>query len=135
MQIFQCRMFSGKCWILWCSYPCLWTATKIIIILKYSQLCLSHASYVNVPEIFIFVILIVNQVLIHLQVFYGVLLQYFAVLANQKPLNFRQMNLLVKPLMEMSVDTPYFAAICARQRILRTRTQFCEDIKNSGHSI
>lgn len=89
----------------------------------------------NVPEIFIFEILIVNQVLIHLQVFYGVLLQYFAVLANQKPLNFRQMNLLVKPLMEMSVDTPYFAAICARQRILRTRTQFCDDIKNSGHSI
>ncbi|XXG55503.1 hypothetical protein AAC387_Pa03g3161 [Persea americana] len=69
-----------------------------------------------------------------MQVFYGVLLQYFAVLANQKPLNFRLMNLLVKPLMEMSVETPYFAAICARQRILRIRTQFCEDIKNSEKS-
>ncbi|KAL4651002.1 hypothetical protein ACB092_01G127300 [Castanea dentata] len=32
--------------------------------------------------------------------------------------------------MEMSVEIPYFAAICARQRILRTRTQFCEIIKD-----
>ncbi|KAL5826220.1 hypothetical protein ACOSQ4_018017 [Xanthoceras sorbifolium] len=65
-----------------------------------------------------------------MQVFYGVLLQYFAVSANKKPLNFELLNLLVKPLVEMSVEIPYFAAICARQRILRTRTQFCEDIKN-----
>lgn len=66
------------------------------------------------------------------QVFYGVLLQYFAVLANRKPLNFELLNLLVKPLMEMSVEIPYFSAICARQRILRTRTQFCEALKNQG---
>ncbi|KAH9707891.1 nucleolar-like protein [Citrus sinensis] len=65
-----------------------------------------------------------------MQVFYGVLLQYFAVSANKKPLNFELLNLLVMPLMEMSVEIPYFAAICARQRILRTRTQLCEDIKN-----
>lgn len=65
-----------------------------------------------------------------MQVFYGVLLQYFAVSANKKPLNFELLNLLVTPLMEMSVEIPYFAAICARQRILRTRTQLCEDIKN-----
>ncbi|XP_058081634.1 uncharacterized protein LOC131229663 [Magnolia sinica] len=70
-----------------------------------------------------------------MQVFYGVLLQYFAVLANQKPLNFKLLNLLVKPLMEMSAETPYFAAICARQRILRIRTQFCEDVKNPEKSI
>ncbi|KAF3976550.1 hypothetical protein CMV_000278 [Castanea mollissima] len=36
----------------------------------------------------------------------------------------------VKPLMEMSVEIPYVAAICARQWILRTRTQFCEIIKD-----
>ena len=64
--------------------------------------------------------------------FYGVLLQYFAVLANTRPLNIELLDLLVKPLMEMSVEIPYFAAICARQRILRTRTQFCELIKNPG---
>ncbi|OMO93529.1 Nucleolar protein 14 [Corchorus capsularis] len=64
-----------------------------------------------------------------MQVFYGVLLQYFAVVANKKPLNFELLNLLVKPLMEMSMEIPYFSAICARQRILRTRTQFCEAIK------
>ncbi|KAF9624425.1 hypothetical protein IFM89_011433 [Coptis chinensis] len=69
-----------------------------------------------------------------MQVFYGVLLQYFAVVANKKPLNFKLLNLLVKPLMEMSMDTPYFAAICARQRIHHTRARFCEDIKNPEKS-
>ncbi|XP_031385805.1 nucleolar protein 14 isoform X2 [Punica granatum] len=66
-----------------------------------------------------------------MQVFYGVLMQYFAVLTNAKPLNFELVNMLVKPLTEMSMEIPYFAAICARQRILRTRTQFCEAIKSS----
>ncbi|XP_047971513.1 nucleolar protein 14 isoform X2 [Salvia hispanica] len=69
-----------------------------------------------------------------MQVFYGVLLQYFAVLASTKPLNFKLLNLLVKPLMEMSTEIPYFAAICARQRLLRTRTLFCQDIKNTGNN-
>ncbi|KAK6116411.1 hypothetical protein DH2020_049873 [Rehmannia glutinosa] len=69
-----------------------------------------------------------------IQVFYGILLQYFAVLANKKPLNFKLLNMLVKPLMEMSTEIPYFAAICARQRLLRTRTQFCEDVKITGKS-
>lgn len=67
-----------------------------------------------------------------LQVFYGVLLQYFAVLANKRPLNIELLDLLVKPLIEISTEIPYFAAICARQRILRTRTQLCESIKNPG---
>ncbi|KAG8634316.1 nucleolar protein 14 isoform X2 [Manihot esculenta] len=66
-----------------------------------------------------------------MQVFYGVLLQYFAVLANRKPLNFELLNLLVKPLIEMSMEIPYFSAICARQRILHTRAQLCESLKNS----
>ncbi|KAF6135508.1 hypothetical protein GIB67_015361 [Kingdonia uniflora] len=65
-----------------------------------------------------------------MQVFYGYLLQYFADLSNKKPLNLNLLNLLVKPLMEMSKDTPYFAVICARQRILRIRIQFCDDIRN-----
>ncbi|XP_073055033.1 uncharacterized protein [Primulina eburnea] len=69
-----------------------------------------------------------------MQVFYGVLLQYFAVLANKKPLNFKLLTMLVKPLIEMSSETPYFAAICARERLLHTRTQLCEDIKNTGKS-
>ncbi|KAF6158497.1 hypothetical protein GIB67_040011 [Kingdonia uniflora] len=47
-----------------------------------------------------------------MQVFYGYLLQYFADLSNKKPLNLNLLNLLVKPLMEMSKDTSYFAAIC-----------------------
>lgn len=66
------------------------------------------------------------------QVFYGVLLQYFAVLANKEPLNVELLNMLVKPLIEMSKEIPYFAAICARRRIETTRKQFIESIKQSG---
>lgn len=69
-----------------------------------------------------------------MQVFYGVLLQYFAVLANKKPLNFKLLTMLVKPLIEMSSETPYFAAICARERLLRARAQFCDDVKDTGKS-
>ncbi|CAO2830177.1 unnamed protein product, partial [Amaranthus hypochondriacus] len=69
-----------------------------------------------------------------MQLFYGLLLQYFATLANAKPLNFHLLNMLVKPLIEMSVEIPYFSAICARERILRTRTQFSEDIKDPEKS-
>ncbi|KEH41125.1 Nop14 nucleolar-like protein [Medicago truncatula] len=68
------------------------------------------------------------------QVFYGVLLQYFAVLANKKPLNVELINMLVKPLIEMSTEIPYFAAICARRRIEITRKQFVESIKNAESS-
>ncbi|CAN6304386.1 unnamed protein product [Urochloa humidicola] len=69
-----------------------------------------------------------------MQVFYGVLLQYFAVLATQSPVKFRTIDTLVKPLIEMSGETPYFAAICARERLVHTRTRLCEDIKVPGKS-
>ncbi|KHM99344.1 Nucleolar protein 14 [Glycine soja] len=69
-----------------------------------------------------------------LEVFYGVLLQYFAVLANKEPLNVELLNMLVKPLIEMSKEIPYFAAICARRRIEATRKQFIESIKQSESS-
>lgn len=66
------------------------------------------------------------------QVFYGVLLQYFAVLASKNSLNFKLLNMLVKPLMEISTEIPYFAAICARERLLRIHTKFCKDLKTTG---
>ncbi|CAN6323349.1 unnamed protein product [Urochloa humidicola] len=69
-----------------------------------------------------------------MQVFYGVLLQYFAVLATQSPVKFKTIDTLVKPLIEMSGETPYFAAICARERLIHTRTRLCEDIKVPGKS-
>ncbi|OEL29726.1 Nucleolar protein 14 [Dichanthelium oligosanthes] len=69
-----------------------------------------------------------------MQVFYGVLLQYFAVLATQSPVKFKIIDALVKPLIEMSGETPYFAAICARERLIHTRTRLCEDIKVPGKS-
>ncbi|CAH9117309.1 unnamed protein product [Cuscuta epithymum] len=67
-----------------------------------------------------------------MQVFYGILLQYFAVLANKVPLNLKLLDSLVKPIMEMSVEIPYFGAICARQRLQRTRFLLCEDLKIEG---
>lgn len=69
-----------------------------------------------------------------MQGFFGILLQYFAVLATKRPLNFELLNLLIEPLMEMSNEIQYFAAICARHRISKTRTQFCEAIKNPEKS-
>ncbi|KAL6893493.1 hypothetical protein ACP4OV_007591 [Aristida adscensionis] len=69
-----------------------------------------------------------------MQVFYGVLLQYFAVLATRSPVKFKIIDTLVKPLIEMSGETPYFAAICARERLIHTRTRLCEDIKIPGRS-
>ncbi|XP_057721840.1 uncharacterized protein LOC130935927 [Arachis stenosperma] len=69
-----------------------------------------------------------------MQVFYGVLLQYFAVMANKKPLNVGLLNMLGKPLIEMSMEIPYFAAICARRRIESIIKQFVESIKNPESS-
>ncbi|RLN40216.1 nucleolar protein 14 isoform X2 [Panicum miliaceum] len=69
-----------------------------------------------------------------MQIFYGVLLQYFAVLATQSPVKFKIIDTLVKPLIEMSGETPYFAAICARERLIHTRTRLCEEIKVPGKS-
>lgn len=67
-----------------------------------------------------------------MQVFYGVLVQYFAVLADEKPLKLNKLNLFVRPLIEISFEIPYFAAICARQRLMRIRNQMSEDLKNPG---
>lgn len=66
------------------------------------------------------------------QVFYGLLLQYFAVLTTKKPMNLKRLNMLVKPLMEINAEVPCYAAKCARERLLRTRTKFCEDVKDTG---
>ncbi|XP_078430065.1 nucleolar-like protein [Wolffia australiana] len=69
-----------------------------------------------------------------MQVFYGVLLQYFAVQTTKSPLNVKLLNLLVKPLVEMGAETPYFAAICARERLLRLRNQLCETLQTEEGS-
>jgi nucleolar protein 14 len=61
-----------------------------------------------------------------------VLVQYFAVLVTQSPVNLKIINSLVKPLIDMSTETPYFAAICARERIIQIRTHLCEDLKIPG---
>ncbi|ONK64384.1 uncharacterized protein A4U43_C07F25240 [Asparagus officinalis] len=64
-----------------------------------------------------------------MRVFYGILLNYYAVSATRRPLNVKILNSLVKPLMEISVETPFFAAICAREWLINIRTKLCKDIK------
>ena len=56
-------------------------------------------------------------------------------LTTRDPVNAKLLNLLVKPLVEMGAETPYFAAICARERLSRIRNHFCEIIKNQGFRL
>ncbi|KGN47665.1 nucleolar protein 14 isoform X2 [Cucumis sativus] len=70
-----------------------------------------------------------------MQRFYGILLQYFAVSANKKPLNVELLNLLFKPLMEMSMEIPFYAATCARMRISHTHQHFCVQNKSPENSL
>jgi nucleolar protein 14 len=66
------------------------------------------------------------------QVFYGVLVQYFVVLADEKPLKLNKLNLFVRPLIEIIFEIPYFSSICARQCLMHIRNQMSEDLKNRG---
>eukprot|EP00249_Psilotum_nudum_P014714 c24961_g1_i1 orf=114-2843(+) len=66
-----------------------------------------------------------------MQIFYGILLQYFATLADENPFSLDRVNALVKPLMEMSSETPYFAAVCAREWIVHIRQQLSKRLRNS----
>eukprot|EP00250_Pteridium_aquilinum_P014439 c21988_g1_i1 orf=84-2915(+) len=67
-----------------------------------------------------------------MQVFYGILLQYFASVGGGKVPALDRLNALVKPLIEMSSETPYFAAVCGREWIIRMREQFIEKLRNPG---
>lgn len=64
-----------------------------------------------------------------MQVFYGVLVQYFAFLAGENPLPFDRLDSLVQPLIEMSTLTPIFSAVCARERISRMHQQLTAKLK------
>ncbi|KAI5056535.1 hypothetical protein GOP47_0028353 [Adiantum capillus-veneris] len=67
-----------------------------------------------------------------MQVFYGVLLQYFASVAGGRVPSLDRLNALMRPLIEMGSETPYFSAVCARERIIRMREQFIERLKSQG---
>lgn len=60
------------------------------------------------------------------------LLQYFANLAGERPLCMQRINSLVKPLIELSGEIHYFAAMCARERIVRMQRQLSEKLKSGG---
>lgn len=60
------------------------------------------------------------------------LLQYFATLAGERPLRLQRVNALVKPLIELSGETHYYAAVCARERIIRMQKQLSEKLQSTG---
>jgi nucleolar protein 14 len=67
-----------------------------------------------------------------MQVFYNVLLQYFASVAGEKSLSTQRLNVMVNPLIELSGETPYFAALCARERIVQMQHQLSEKLRSTG---
>eukprot|EP00271_Cylindrocystis_brebissonii_P001708 TRINITY_DN1198_c4_g1_i1.p1 TRINITY_DN1198_c4_g1~~TRINITY_DN1198_c4_g1_i1.p1 ORF type:complete len:1029 (+),score=344.93 TRINITY_DN1198_c4_g1_i1:40-3126(+) len=67
-----------------------------------------------------------------MQVFYSVLLQYFAALAGQSPLPLSRIDALIPPLLELSATTPLFAAVCARARISRMQEQLTSKLREAG---
>ena len=44
----------------------------------------------------------------------------------------QRINSLVKPLIELSGEIHYFAAMCARERIVRMQRQLSEKLKSGG---
>eukprot|EP00897_Mesotaenium_endlicherianum_P006282 jgi/Mesen1/5682/ME000288S04895 len=64
-----------------------------------------------------------------MQIFYGVLLQYFAALAGEAPLDMRRIDALTRPLVELSGATPLFAAHAARERITRMHKHLSARLK------
>eukprot|EP00899_Mesostigma_viride_P003652 jgi/Mesvir1/13288/Mv08670-RA.1 len=56
-----------------------------------------------------------------MQVFYGVLLQYFAAVAGESPPPLDRLQVVARHLAGMSAETPLFAAVCARERLKRMR--------------
>jgi hypothetical protein len=67
-----------------------------------------------------------------LQVFYSVLIQYFSALAGETPLPLSRIDVLVKPLLQMSQDTPLIAAVNARERILKMQQQLTAKLRDQG---
>ncbi|GBG69440.1 hypothetical protein CBR_g4135 [Chara braunii] len=67
-----------------------------------------------------------------MQVFYGVLLQYFAAIAGERPLPLDRIDALTQPLIEMSAITPLFAAVCARERLMRMQQQLSAKFQCPG---
>lgn len=53
-------------------------------------------------------------------------------MAGERPLNMQRVNALVKPLIELSGETHYYAAVCARERIIRMQKQLAEKLKSTG---
>lgn len=56
-------------------------------------------------------------------------------MAGERPLSLQRVNALVKPLIELSGETHYYAAVCARERIIRMQKQLSEKLKSTGAFI
>lgn len=67
--------------------------------------------------------------------FYALLLQYFLATGIRRPLSVKRLNSFVKPLMEIVLEIPFFAARRAHEYLIAIRRRFCEDIKIPGEII
>lgn len=69
-----------------------------------------------------------------MQAFYLCLSDYFGALAAERPLNIKRLNSLVKPLIEITAEIPFYASLYARKRLEQIRLRFCEHIKFAEES-
>lgn len=53
----------------------------------------------------------------HMQVFYGILVQHFAMLAGQQPVPVAHLDALTSVLLQLTPDVPFYAATVARTRL------------------
>ncbi len=54
-----------------------------------------------------------------MQVFYGILVQHFAILAGTAPLSMQALDVLTVHILELTAEVPYYAATVARARLTR----------------
>ncbi len=54
-----------------------------------------------------------------MQVFYGILVQHFAILAGTSPLSMQALDVLTVHILELTAEVPYYAATVARARLTR----------------
>lgn len=54
-----------------------------------------------------------------MQVFYGILVQHFAIVAGTSPLSMQALDVLTVHILELTAEVPYYAATVARARLMR----------------
>ncbi len=69
------------------------------------------------------------------QVFYGILVQHFAMLAGAVPLPMAHLDVLTVHLLELTSDVPFYAATVARARLARLQQRLAAALTNPVSTI